>query len=254
MADWLFPYLPVLDILKAYARAPGNELESGKLSSPESSAALAANTFGYFLHKAEDFPHVPAFGAVGWPAQRVSLEECLRFPWRGGRHPWLDAVIETSTHLIGIESKRYEPFRQKNEGTFSSTYWRPIWGDAMEPFESVRDRLAAGLLTYERLDAVQLVKHAFGLRTQGNKRGKSPVLIYLYAEPQNWPDGRAIEEEPRQQHRDEMEAFGREVAGAQTRLATCSYRELLAAFMSSPDLVVAEHGARIQKDFKPYET
>ena len=251
MSDWILPYLPVAEILRAYANAPGNELESGKLSSPQSSAALAANTFGYFLHKADSLPQVPAFGPAGWPAQRVALEECLRFPWRGGRHPWLDAVIETDTHLIGIESKRYEPFRHKNGGRFSPAYWRPVWGDAMAPFESVRDQLAAGTLTYQRLDGVQLVKHAFGLRTQGDKRGKSPVLLYLYAEPPSWPNGCAIEEEPRQQHRDELEAFGREVAGAEVRFATCSYRQLLTAFMASGDRALAEHAARVEKVFKP---
>jgi hypothetical protein len=240
----------VADILKAYEKAPGNELESGKLSSPESSAALAANTFGYFIHRPEAFPQVPAFGPVGWPAQRVALEECLRFPWRGGRHPWLDAVIETRTHLIGIESKRYEPFRQKNKGTFSPAYSRPVWGKAMVAFENVRDRLAAESLVYERLDAVQLVKHAFGLRSQGKKREKLPVLIYLYAEPKSWPDGKAVEQELRQQHRNEMKAFAQEVVDAQVRFATCSYGELLAAFMSSPDQGLAKHTAKIQKVFE----
>lgn len=35
----------------------------------------------------------------------------MRFPWAGGRHPWLDAAVETERYLIGVESKRFEPFR-----------------------------------------------------------------------------------------------------------------------------------------------
>jgi len=251
MADWLLPGLPEAKILEAYAKAPGNELDSGKLSSPESSAALAANMFGYFLDKPEAFPPVPAFGAAGWPALHVELEACLRFPWRGGRHPWLDAVIETETHLIGIESKRYEPFRQREEKKFSEAYWRPVWGDAMAPFEAIRDRLADGSLHYDRLDAVQLVKHAFGLRTQGARRGKTALLVYLYAEPPAWPDGKIIDQALHRQHRDEISAFAHEVAGAEVRFASCAYRELLGTFTGSSTPAVAAHGASINRTFRP---
>ena len=50
MEDDLFlPGLPVGIIRTAYLDAPGNEIESGKFASPESSAALVANAFGLFL-------------------------------------------------------------------------------------------------------------------------------------------------------------------------------------------------------------
>ncbi len=55
----LFDYLPVDRILDAFAKAPGNEIDSEKLSSPESSAALAANTFGLFLGRPHDLPPIP---------------------------------------------------------------------------------------------------------------------------------------------------------------------------------------------------
>ena len=53
------PYLPVEKICNALAKAPGNELNSGKISSPESSAALAANTFGLFLDRPSELPAIP---------------------------------------------------------------------------------------------------------------------------------------------------------------------------------------------------
>ncbi len=51
LVEGLLPYLPVEKVRAAYKAAPGNEMESGKFASQESSAALAANTFGYFLEK-----------------------------------------------------------------------------------------------------------------------------------------------------------------------------------------------------------
>jgi hypothetical protein len=50
MIDDLFlPGLPAELIRAAYLNAPGNEIVSGKFASLESSAALVANAFGFFL-------------------------------------------------------------------------------------------------------------------------------------------------------------------------------------------------------------
>lgn len=48
-AGALLAHLDHAAILKAYQAAPGDELGSGKFNNPASSAALAANVFGYFL-------------------------------------------------------------------------------------------------------------------------------------------------------------------------------------------------------------
>ena len=66
---------------------------SGKFDSPESSAALAANTFGFFLNRPGDLPPLPGFKNVEWPTSSLHIEKEVRFPWRGGRHPWLDALV-----------------------------------------------------------------------------------------------------------------------------------------------------------------
>ena len=102
---------------------------------------------------------------------------CARFPWSGGRHPWLDAVVWTATQLIGVESKRYEPFRAgAKRASFSVAYDRPVWGERMNGYSAVRDRLRDGSLGFDHLDATQLVKHAYGLRTEGLRRRLQPVL------------------------------------------------------------------------------
>lgn len=124
----LLPGLPTERIRAAYSRAGGNEIGSGKFMSPESSAALAANAFGLFLGEPQRLPLLPGTADDGWPALDVQLEAEVRFPWSGGRHPCLDVLIETRTALIGIESKRYEPFRGKPMPAFSDAYSRPVWG------------------------------------------------------------------------------------------------------------------------------
>ena len=187
----LLDHLPKDAILARYEAAGGKEISSGKFAHPASSAALVANTFGFFL----ETPHLltlPLGLEPGAVVTAVTLEAGLRFPWSGGRHPWLDVAVESRSQLVAIEAKRYEPFRDRKRPVFSSKYFQPVWGSGMAPFERLRDDLASGEVQFECLDAAQLVKHAFGVRTQANKRGKRATLIYLYAEPKNYPNGEAV--------------------------------------------------------------
>lgn len=257
MKQGLLPYLPIDLILATYAAAPGNEIESGKFLSPESSAALAANTFGLFLNRAHDLPPLPGAEYQGWPATSVQLEGIVRFPWSGGRHPCLDVLIETSSALIGIESKRFEPFRSKSAASLSDAYWRPVWGDAMGGYERVRDALRDGTAPFKRLDAAQLIKHAFGLRSTVDRerksgRSRTPMLFYLYAEPQRWPtDGRAIADQDLAAHREEASLFAEMVAGDEVAFQACSYGELLANWKAHPSADIRDHAAAIIAHFAP---
>ena len=249
--DTLFDYLPKQKIIEAFERSPGNELKE-KFRSERSSAALAANTFGFFLDHPQRLPSVPHTADFGWPAVDVNIEASVPFPWwPKGRHPWLDALAETRTHLIGIESKRYEPFAGKSAGEFSEAYKRRVWGEKMKPYEALRDQLSDGALRFEHLDAFQLVKHAFGLRTQADKRGKAAALVYLYAEPEAWPEGRLIAAEARQRHAAEVERFADLVSGAEVVFRSCTYKELLAAFRQSGDPELSNHADMIMQKFNP---
>jgi hypothetical protein len=246
-------YLPVDKIKEALRAAPGNELKSGKFASPESSAALAANTFGLFLDgdPDRDLPPIPGTEFFGWPASCVCIEYCARFPWSGGRHPWLDAFVVTSSHIIGIESKRYEPFRDKEIGALSPAYWRRVWGEEMGPYERMRDQIKKGERSFKHLDAVQLLKHAFGLRTEAHRRCKPAVLIYLYAEPAAWPNGRAIETSSLAEHTKEVSQFARDVEDAEVVFRSCTYKNLLETFLNSSSLRVKKHGQAILDRFSP---
>ncbi len=245
--EGVLPYLDRERILACYRASPGREIETGKFASPESSAALAANTFGYFLDRPDALPSIPGL-ELSRPVLSIDIERTLRFPWAGGRHPWLDAVIETEKELVGIESKRYEPFRQRTPSSFSDTYSRPVWGDGMRRYEAERDAIRAGRGT-RHLDAAQLVKHAFGLVTQAGISRKQPILAYLYAEPGFWPDGRPIPEEFRIAHRAEIETFGQAVAGDTVRFVAISYATLLASFAGAASEGVRRHAEAVRAAF-----
>jgi hypothetical protein len=209
------------------------------------------NTFGYFLDRPGMLPPIPNTADLGWPARCVRIEECVRFPWAGGMHPWLDALIETDTHLIGVESKRYEPIRSRKTADFSEAYWKADWGRGMMPFERMRDQLQNGDMRFARLDAVQLVKHAFGLRTEARRRGKVPALVYLYAEPETWGSGEHVSADALEVHSREARRFASEVAGAEVKFRLCTYKELLSALRAAGDQGLAQHADSIAQKFRP---
>lgn len=238
----LLDHLPKDRILACYESAGGKELVSGKFANPASSACLAANAFGAFLEAPASLTSASVGLATSDTVTLVSLESQMRFPWTGGLHPWLDAHLETADVLIGIESKRYEPFRDRKTVDFSEAYARPVWGDRMQPFESMRAALQSGEQVFSYLDAAQLVKHAFGLRTQGEKRGRRPHLLYLYAEPKAFADGRPIGRELITAHRDEVERFAEAVRDAEVTFSSARYHDVLTVWSNDESAMVRDHG------------
>lgn len=246
----ILPHLPADLILASLSRSPGNEIKSGKFDSPESSAALVANGFGLFLDRPANLPPLPGvpMGAV----QSVELESEMRFPWSGGRHPWLDAAITTATTLVGVESKRFEPFRPAKATGFSEVYDRPVWGTQMARYTRLMHDLVAGTVSFDALDAVQLVKHALGLRTQGEKRARGAVLVYLYAEPAQWPrTGKPVDPARIKLHRHEVAQFAGLVKGDQVAFVALRWADLLADWAKNPAL--AAHAAALADRFGPLE-
>ena len=238
MYSRFLPGVPSTQIEEIYNAAPGREIESGKFDSPESSARLAANAFGFFLNRPTTLPPLLGCEDEEWPAVYVALEKELRFPWRGGRHPVLDAVIRTPSALVGIESKRFEPFRRRLTPVLSDAYWRPKWGDRMKGYESIRDKLHDEQNRCESLDKAQLMKHAFALRTEVHRareaKGLNPILLYVYAEPAFWPrTGESINPQLISAHREEIEAFAKVVAGDEVKFLHCTYQNLLASWLWS---------------------
>ncbi|WP_435257848.1 PGN_0703 family putative restriction endonuclease [Thioclava sp. FR2] len=241
------PGVPGDLVLAALRRSPGNELASGKFSSPESSAALAANAFGWFLERPTQLPALPSV-PMGAPLE-VQIEAEMHFPWRGGRHPWLDAAITTATTLVGVESKRYEPFRPKKATSFTEAYGSRDWGQGMAPWNDMRLALEKGAQTYSNLDAVQLVKHAYGLKTQAAKRGLGAVLVYLHAAPAQWANGKPVSPTAIAQHEAEIASFAQSVRGADVTFVALRWADLLGQWAANPAL--AEHSAAVSQTFGP---
>lgn len=239
------PGVPAEVVLAALRRSPGSELASGKFDSPDSSAALVANAFGWFLQRPTSLPPLPGV-PMGQP-ESLELEAEMRFPWSGGRHPWLDVVITTATTLVGVESKRYEPFRPGKAVGFSEAYDNRDWGEGMARFTALRRGLTDGTLTYRHLDAVQLVKHAHGLRTQGLKRAKGAVLVYLHAAPATWANGKPVDPAAIARHANEIADFAGRVKGDALAFVPLRWSDLLAAWSESPTL--RPHAAAITARF-----
>lgn len=255
-ANRFLPGVPGADVKRMIDAAPGNEIASGKFDSPESSAALAANAFGFFLHRPQALPPLPGCSDLSWPACSLSLEESVRFPWRGGRHPVLDCLVVTPSALIGIESKRFEPFRGGKAASLSGAYWRPVWGDRMTRFERVRDRLGENPRLFDFLDAAQLVKHGFGLRSEahrpGRRHGLRPVLFYVYAEPACWPTtGRDVDTAVIAVHREEIARFADSVRGDEVAFVLCTWRRLLEAWKHDHGEEVAAHAEAVEARYSP---
>ena len=253
MAKRFLPGVPGPQVEEMY-NAAGNEISSGKFDSPESSARLAANAFGFFINRPYDLPPLPGCEDEKRSATSLALEQTVRFPWRGGRHPVLDVLVTTPSALIGIESKRFEPFRL--EPLFSEAFWRPKWGERMRGYERVRDRLHDEEDRVEGLNATQLVKHALALRTQINRDGDSnglhPILLYVYAEPKIWPlTGEPVDPQAIAVHREEISTFVNDVAGDEVRFVHCTYRELLAGWRDSGTADVRNHAEAVLRCFSP---
>jgi hypothetical protein len=153
------------------------------------------------------------------------------------------------TGLAGIESKRFEPFRDVKSVRLSAACDRPVRGGAMTGYARMRDRLRSGEERFVHRDAAQPVEHAFGPVTEGRRRNRTPVLFYPFAEPAT-RNGRAIPPDERARHRDEIARFAAAVADDEVAFHSGSYREWLDTWRGR-DRAVAAHGQAIMETFAP---
>lgn len=246
MPDFLLD-VPAETVLAALSRAPANEVASGKIDGPESAQALTANAFGRFLGQAALLPALPAV-PMGRPEQ-IDLSVEMRFPWRGGRHPYGDVAITTATSLVAVIARRYEPFRPAKANSFAEPYESGDWGAGMARFDALRTALTQGKLTYRHLDAVQLVKQAYGLRTQAHRRARGAVLVYLHAEPATWANGKPVDPAAIARHAAEVEDFARRIKGDDVAFARLRWADLVAQWAAIPAL--APHATALQTRFGP---
>ncbi len=241
--------VPGAEIESILNAARGNEIATGKFGSPESSAALTVNAFASFFAGRPTCLRCPD-ASVKFGPRALFLEARLRFPWKGGRHPVLDCLVETPLALIGIESKRFEPLTSRRSPSVSDAYWRLVWGEQMGGYEGIRDGLRDHPGRFARLDAAQLFKHAFALRSEVHRRERRrplrSILFYLYAEPEVWPaSGEAVDARAKVQHRKEIETLGAAVADDKVRFVSCPWPRLLDAWADQPADRIRAHAQAV---------
>ena len=108
-------------------------------------------------------------------------------------------------------------------------------------------------MTFRWLDGVQLVKHAFGLRSAVHRKGahfgKRPVLVYLYAEPRSWPGRQPIPDADLDAHRAEVSRFAEAGAGDEVAFRACTYSEMLRTWEDSEDEPAKSHADAVAAEF-----
>lgn len=245
----LLPGVPADYVFARLGSAAGKELESGKFLSEQSSSALAVNVFAWFQPQPEMLPWFPFLGDLGH-ATAVDVECEARFPWSGGRHPWLDAMAVTGQHLIGIESKRFEPFRDSKLASFADTYLerRSLWPVTMETWFAALEALKRKPRHFRFLDAAQLIKHGLGIERTAARQSLLPVLVYIFAEPAELA-GKPISPSDIRSHRAEAAEFAEMIGAGPVRFAAFSYRDWLDAWPGAPAL--SAHRAAIMDRFNP---
>ena len=213
--DNLLPLVCSEDFEEDLRHGAGNELEN-KFRAVHSSAALAVNCFAPFRRRIADLA-LPGI-AAGFDSLQFE-RECpsgLR-----GKPPTLDVLLSGPAGVVAIESKLTE-FLSDSKAEFSESYRDRICDGRREQgyFREMLD-LMDDPETYVRLDAAQLIKHAFGLE---HSFPDLPVtLLYLFWEPTN--SGRAPEFA---EHREEIAEFAERVEGSRVAFAAMSYPELWA--------------------------
>ena len=125
-----------------------------------------------------------------------------------------------------------------------------------EGLRADQDKLDHEEAKNKSLDAAQLVKHALALRTQVNRdgrhRGLTPILFYVYAEPEVWPgDGKPVGEAAKTGHRSQIATFAEDVSGDEVRFVHCAYRRLLDGWLKRGAPHVRTHAEAVLRCFAP---
>lgn len=118
----------------------------------------------------------------------------------------------------------------------------------MQRFEAMRDSLRHDPTRFTHLDAAQLVKHAFGLVTDGQRKGKTAWLVYLFAEPSSLGTSATFDGFSR--HREEIATFAAAIQGDDVRFLAISYRDWLKTWPHNP-AELAKHAELILSQFTP---
>lgn len=171
-----------------YRGGAGKELEDGpdgepaKMRALESSSALVCNVFDFWRTRRPS----AISGALG--LGRGATDFAFEAPLPSGLQgtpPTRDfTFVDGGGWLYGVEAKFCEPYRAKPaRAPFADSYFPDrdgLWEKRGLPkCQELARELQAAEITFERLDAGQLLKHALGLRKQPRP---SSLFFLWYAE------------------------------------------------------------------------
>lgn len=236
LRDNLLPAVRVGDFEKDLRQGDGNELDD-KLRVAHSSSALVVNCFAPFRRHIGDLSLLDhqEFKSIRFERKcRTGLS---------GKSPNLDVLVESSNVVIGIESKLTEHLN-KHRAEFSPAYRDKIRDDRRKQgwFREML-RLMKNCERYVWLDAVQLIKHAFGLAH--TYPGCKTTLLYLYWEPVGSEDCPIIAE-----HRQEVEDFAARIKGSTPSFRALSYSELWESWTATAPGWLSQHLKRLRARYE----
>lgn len=120
----------------------------------------------------------------------------------GGKNPNLDVVLENQDHLLAIECKFLEPLKKKSKSDkpFSDSYFKNNDYRSNSKWYKLIEKIRNNQVEFKYLNAVQLLKHFYGICYE--KNDKNNILLYLYWEPENLKN-----KSPYDIHRKEISKF-----------------------------------------------
>ena len=206
------------EISAELSKGQGSELRERKGNNPSkfcsifSSSALCVNNFALIKQNTSKitFRDYGCFDSVIFEGKVHT----------GISSPNLDVLMENEKYLCGVESKFTEYLSNKKinykvNGKPTLTNYK----DRINEISITKKNKLESILNYyiekdkrnkkSHLDVAQLIKHSIGLINQAKKKGKTPVLIYIYWEPQNKGEIKTICDK----HMQEIDEFSKTVNG-----------------------------------------
>ena len=231
----------------------GNELAS-KFFSVGSSSALVVNAFAIFKNEKYKNFSIPLGNKHTIPPNSKFCFEKKFNNGLQGKSPNLDIAFKWDNEILAIEAKLLEPL-EKEEKEFQKAYEEKIveeekgksrrmkskWGQILEKRikEFGTDKK---FKKYQYLDDTQLIKHAMGLLHDKETESKKISLCYLYWEPENANEIKEFSE-----HREEIEAFTKELEGDEyLHFFSLSYDQLWQRWQDSAK-ELSEHVENLKK-------
>ena len=226
-------------------RGDGGELSNSSGSAPKfnsisSSASLAVNTFAPWKTRLDEL-------IVDLGTEQMTGFDKLEFEHiahtaipKAKKHPNLDVWLESDDAILAIECKFCEYLGERTEKASLHPAYKRLASslDRQNPWVKAIDHVTKekGECKYRFFDAVQIIRHYFGVLNSGQKEKH---LLYLYWHPTN-EDWRDIH--PFDLHMKELKEFSGLISQAtDVRFHSMSVNELWDTWSLVPDQDVKSH-------------